>query len=479
MASRGKLTGKTLPVLEPASSTETEVNATVIQTQGSSPNFLFATTSLEERYGDAESVSATSEAIRTPSSLELMSEQSNPATSLSSSDFEQLSDRISNLMLDPQVRELLNHYDKEVASVFPWVDGPTNGWRTVMLPLAMKSLSLLYAILALAAEHYSVTSHDNIDSSHYRDKSLRLLSQNLREEMAEEPYANRKDPACATLATILILCNLEMIRSDNEQWTIHWRAVRTITSRWTSPHSSISPLNANFRFLIKEAFVYDTFASSTTFHEGDSIPGSVLTEEDKNIFSDWLEIIQDVTQAERNFHDNPRPSEATINLRDPGVLRHRFEFARQRSLYYSQGVEFSSGSSNLRNDLATLIDIFHYAGILYSFQALLDPAQSASARRDLVNITISAIGQIEECNAFQHDFVWPLFIIGGESRGSRALQQFVDSRVQEAMQSTGFSNCEPSLQFLRRYWESAPEQALNWLQFARQEAKRGFTFLVI
>lgn len=468
VASRGKLTGKALPVLEPASSSTADADKTL----KGSPDPTHSGTTLGDRLTTFESTS-------TPSTSESVSTPDLAPAPLDSTDLEPMPENLPSLLQDQGVQELLQHYDKEVASVMPWIDGPTNGWRTVMLPLTTKSLPLLLAILALAAEHYTVTKKENRRSDHYRDRSLRLLAQNLRKDLEQDSLDKRNEHTSATLATILILCNLEMIRSDNELWTVHWKAVRTITRRWTTPNQATPPLDPSLRFLIKEAFVYDVFASSTTFHQGDSIPSSIVSDHDRNIFSDWLEIIQDVTRTERCLHDDPNSAQVSHHLRDANFLRDRFEYARASSLHYSHLVQLHSGAPSLRSDLAQLIDIFHYAGLLYSFQALLGLDHSGPARQELVQRTVLSIDQIRECNAFQHDFVWPLFIIGTESRGSPDLQQFVESRVQTAMRSTGFSNCEPSLLFLKRFWQTLPETTVDWLQFGRQEADRGFTFLVI
>ncbi|RVX66687.1 hypothetical protein B0A52_09500 [Exophiala mesophila] len=466
VASRGKLTGKTLPVLEPVSAAESDkgVKGSLDPTNSAA--------SLGDRLtkNESTSTSSLSESLPTPDAT---------TTPLDSTVLETMPEHLPSLLQDPGVQELLQHYDTQVASVMPWIDGPTNGWRTVMLPLTTKSLSLLLAILALAAEHFTVTKKQNRRSDYYRDWSLRLLAQDLRKDLEEDSLGERNEHVSGTLATILILCNMEMIRSDNELWTVHWKAVRTITRRWTTTNPPTLPLDPSLRFLMKEAFVYDVFASSTTFHQGESIPASIVSDSDRNIFSDWLEIIQQVTHTERCLHDDPNSAQVSHHLRDANFLRDRFEYARASSLHYSHLVQLNSGATSLRSDLAQLIDIFHYSGLLYSFQALLNIEDSRPARQELVQHTIHSIDQVQECNAFQHDFVWPLFIIGTESRASPDLQRFVESRVQTAMRSTGFSNCEPSLRFLQRFWQTSPDTVVDWLQFGRQEADRGFTFLVI
>lgn len=472
VASRGKLTGKTLPILDPNSSGSVDYN--------DSPKSSTPPESLGSRDENRESPPV-------PPGLRNAFEAAThgqPAFGGSSSlDFDLTPEQIPNYVQDPIIQQLLHHYDKEVAAVMPWVDGPRNMWRTVLIPLGMESPSLLLAILALAAEHYTSkmgstwSKQHGIRSSHYRDKSLRLLAQNLRCEMTEGAATPHQGPPSAMLATILILCNLEMIRSDSSVWSVHWKAARTMTRRWTTPHHSSSLLDPTCQLLIKEAFVYDVFASSTTFDSEDQIPDSVLTENDDDCFIEWMRNIQEVTTFERyRYSSNKRGSPSTPPT-DMATLQTKFEYARQRSLHFEKTMDF--GSPELHRDFGILIDIFHFAGLLYSFRALLDTANIGTVIQQLVQNTIQCINQIEVRSAFQHDFVWPLFIIGTESRDSVELQDFVESRLLEAMTSTGFSNCYPALQFLQRFWGTQPSTTVDWLQFARRESARGFTFLVI
>lgn len=477
VASRGKLTGKTLPVLEHYSSGSGDYN--------DSPKSCTPPESLGSRDENRE---LSAEPVPVPLGLrnafEAATSGHSPSSTVSSNlDGDLSPEQISLYVQDPIVQQLLHHYDKEVAAVMPWVDGPKNLWRTVLIPLGMESPSLLLAILALSAEHYTSkmgstwSKQQGISSSHYRDKSLRLLAQNLRCEMTEGASTPHQGPPSAMLATILILCNLEMIRSDSSVWSVHWKAARTITRRWTAPHHSPSLLDPTSHLLIREAFTYDVFASSTTFDGEDLIPPSVLDDHEECAFTEWMRLIQEVTISERYRYNSGNGKSAAKPPVEMASLQRKFEYARQRSLELEKAMNF--GSPELHRDFRILVNIFHFAGLLYSFRALLDPASIGGPLQQLVQNTIQCINQIEVRSAFQHDFVWPLFIIGTESRDSVELQDFVESRLLEAMTSTGFSNCYPALQFLQRFWATQPSTTADWLQFARKEAARGFTFLVI
>ncbi|KIX02665.1 uncharacterized protein Z518_08607 [Rhinocladiella mackenziei CBS 650.93] len=486
VASRGKLTGRALPVLEPAPSPIP--NSTGPNQERASPRSLTPAESSDSREQGFDSVQR-AEPDRPTTVPHTLRNAFHPVYDESAFrnpfalNLDLSAYHLPEYLHGKSVQKLIHYFDNVVARIMPWVDGPENAWRTLMLPLAMESPSLLLAILALSAEHYSSkmgstwSTDDGLCSSHYRDKSLLLLAQNLRTEITEDASVARRGAASAMLATILILCNLEMIRCDSIIWRVHWKAARTITRRWTSHHHSSHVLDDTCRFLVKEAFVYDVFGSSTTFDSDGEILCSALSDKDAHVFTDWLQLVQEVTRAERSRHDNLSADEYSQSLADMRVLQDRFDYARNRSLHFSRTMDF--GSKELYSDFTVLIDIFHYAGLVYGYQALVDPQECAAAKPACVSAVISSIGQVENSNAFQHDFVWPLFIVGTESRHNRETQAFAETKLLQAMSSTGFSNCYPALEFLRRFWATDPTHVADWMQFARQESRQGLNFLVI
>ena len=479
MASRGKLTGKSLPVLEPALTSASQ--------ESQSPKSLTPAESSGSREERVDSSTLTeTEPITVPHALRNAFRLFNNDDVVFNNPFAKNVDLschdLPEYLQDQTAQMLFHYYDHVVAALMPWVDGHDNDWRNLMLPLALKSPSLLLAILALSAEHYStkmgptLSDERGITSSHYRDRSVTVLAKNLRTELNEDSIVELQEPATAMLATILVLCNLEMIRSDSAVWRVHWKAARTITRRWT-PHHPSRALDPTYRFLVKEAFVYDVFGSSTTFDTDGEISGSVLSDDDCGAFTEWLQVVQEVTIAERCRNDNSRRDECSQNLGDMRVLQDRFDRVRNSSLHHGRTMNFKSAT--LQADFNLLVDIFHFAGLLYSYQALLGHDDHAAARAACVSGVVNSIGQIQNMNAFQHDLVWPLFLIGAESRHHPETQKFAETKLIEAMDSTGFSTCYPALKFLQRFWATDPSVATNWVHFARQESKRGLNFLVI
>ncbi|KIW48850.1 uncharacterized protein PV06_01411 [Exophiala oligosperma] len=485
VASRGRLTGKALPILESAPANPDR--APVEEERA----FTTPPTESQQDYLDN----------RQPESSISPAEVGTPASDDLRNAFLPLYDRSSDCnpfamgldlsacqlpkYLQTQVvYDLVHYYDHVVAAVMPWLDGPGNAWRTIILPLAIECEFLLLAILALSAEHYSFkmgstyTSNTGPLSASWRDRSLHLLARSLRTELSEEQTTVSRGPACAMLATILVLCNLEMIRCDNAVWRIHWKAARTIARRWTSSHHPPPNLDPGFDFLIKEAFVYDVFGSSTTFRDEDQISSAVVNADDP--FLRWLQLIQEVTIIERRRHANLPVDEFPLHNADMHALQQAFATATNSSLFLSKHSKPEwQGLESLESDLVMLLNIYQQAGLLYSYQALIDAGKSATARSICVETIISGIRQIQNMKAIQHDLVWPYFLVGTESRGNDDRKHFAQAGLLEAMHSTAFSNCVPALEFLRRFWTTDAYTVPLWLQFARQESHQGMDFLVI
>jgi hypothetical protein len=378
---------------------------------------------------------------------------------------------------EPSVPPLLQYYECEVAGLMPWFDDDHNPWRTVMLPLAQKCESLLHAILALAAEHqghsksYPLNPKSQELVSYHRSKSLRLLAQRLHVELTQDEVSPQQttDPS-GLLATILVLCNVEMIRFDPEMWYIHWSAARIIVERWTGPGSGAVVLDAKRRFLVKTAFAYDVFAASTSFIDYNGIPASAVAFASSELFVRYLVAVQEATQAER-LSFSRKSCNAHISIEH---VRSVFGTARMASKTAVLDMEVE-----IQEDLSLLIDVFHYAGVLYGLQGLSDLAATEVARGQYIEDLAKCLSSIEDRRSLAHDLVWPLFIAGTEARERPWLQIRVRSLLPSIMQSTGYSNCQLALDFLERYWETKADFVPTWRTLARQEAHRGIIFLVI
>jgi hypothetical protein len=380
---------------------------------------------------------------------------------------------------DPIVRRLIHHYDHHVATTFVWIDTPENRWRNDVLPLAQESPSLLFAILALSSAnlHSKLPSQQPSSTAtstefvRYRDRSLQLLSQQLQDEV--QAQSGKSVPLI--LATMLVLCNLEMVHPDSTVWRVHLQASRTVIQRWLSSASSMDSLDATSRYIVTQFSMVNVFASTTCFNAVEEIPRIELAEKDPAIFIDYLETIHDITVEERRraaLHGSSVPL-STVDLK---AFEARLENARNLTRSLSRGLYLST--EQLKRDFDRVVDIYHNAGLIYAYQALARPVFGAVRIPPLLEKLTCDLTLTSASGRFAQDLAWPLFIAGTACRHHEDAQNFIERWMLESMKSTGFSNCQEALKFLQVFWSSTVEDD-NWIGFARNYAKQGNEFIVL
>jgi hypothetical protein len=372
----------------------------------------------------------------------------------------------------------LRYYDHVVASIMPWMDGPDNMWRTAIIPLALDNNTLLYALLALAEEHHMSKQslpgrqHKSESVSIYRDISLKHLARDL-EDMTRGQMNSSKE---ATLAATLLLCQLEMVRSDAILWSLHWSAMKTIVQACTTAENSLRSTDGTACFLLKEVFVYDAFASTTMFDTQDVLWCPPPTGLDDEFFIKYLSLVQRVTITERRGDQEQYQQQVdAADLNTVDSIRSSFADARRKSLRAVDAV--LSFSIQQRKNLNNLVELYHHSGILYALQALLAPIKTRADRAIELQQALSHARRLQHASDVQHDLVWPLFVIGTEGRGNPEVQTFVEYNLLGAMDLTAFRNCHAALDFLRGFWASA--EAATWISYARCSAQSGTSFVVI
>ncbi|KAM3418679.1 hypothetical protein BST61_g4656 [Cercospora zeina] len=482
VASRGKLSGMKIPVLggQPAAPLtkvptppRNESPVPQIRTAATFPARVDITSLLSSPL-PAVAGSSQHDAQRNAAGMEL----NNPhALNLDLS-----TRQVPSPLEDPAAQRLLTYYDHVVSATFPWIEGPVNYWRTVMIPLSLEYRPLLLALLAMAAEHYSsrtglewIFEDGSCGSAQLRDDCLHLLSEDLKIEVSGAQPSQERNSS-GLLAAILALCNLEMVRSDSALWRVHWSAARAITRRWTSAPNSAMTLNSNERCLVIDAFVYDAFASCTTFDGYRQISNDAVHPQDVDIFIEYFRLVQDITRFERaRFED---PGHALPGwLQDRHTIRAEFEAVRRRNLGFHQ--LFQLASEERRQDFDALIDMYHFSAMLYGFQVALHPVADLLLRRECAEGVVDSLNRIKSPVGIQQCFVWPLFIVATEARGMEEAQKFCEWHLLDAMAATGFGNCYPALEYLRRFWKTTPGLHPTWITFAREESARGIKLLVI
>ncbi|KAF3918106.1 hypothetical protein ABW21_db0208605 [Orbilia brochopaga] len=392
---------------------------------------------------------------------------------------------------NPTVKELVVHYDQVVAPVMAWIDSPANPWRKIMIPLATQSPTLLLALLAVSASHLSVQSGGNHPlyspaATRYRDSSLALITNRLKLETQTLGYQSPdiayqlrdKMDSDATLAAIIMLTNFEQIGGQTNAWRTHLDAARTMVKLRANANQMASQNDPISTFLYTQLHFIDVMASTTTFNgtsdttKDFEIPMNPPASGREELFEDFLFIMHQITRWERSLSNAER---SPPSIPPPDAIQARFESARQRTLLASAAFA-SLLSAEQKDDFNLLISVYHHSGLLYAWRSLYNfpsghPLVSTS-KRELYR----SLHSIKDQKRFAVDLVYPLFILGTESVGDESIQEYVEWRMKDAMEVTGFSNCLAALSFLNAYWTQAGVEE-SWVSFARRYSDQGQQFL--
>lgn len=387
------------------------------------------------------------------------------------------------------MNELVHHYDHNLAATLVWVDSCNNPWRNVILPLAYEEPLLLFSVLALAAEHRSKRAPDDslqriklqTDACRFRDKSLKLLANHLKQEMQgryDGHYEGKDDLSKTTstktiLATMLMLCQLEMVHSESLVWKIHLQASHTMIQSWLLTPSRFDMGDADNKFLIKETFTINVFAASSSFTDDEE----ALAFEDADehtLFSGFMTAIHEITRHERRIASG----KAKV-LPELPLLEQRLDHARTSTQQLAASYDKLQPKA-IRLNFDRVVDIYHHAGIVYAYQALAAPEIARQAIDPQLDLLLEALHLLPASGLFAQDLAWPLFIASTECRDRKTEQQWLQQKMEDSAEATGFESCYQAWEFLQKWWDQDEDASCyaSWIGYARARAKRGHTFLV-
>lgn len=115
---------------------------------------------------------------------------------------------------------LYNYYVEVLsnkASISPHSQNESNSYQKVFLPLAQKDKGVLYAILAWSAFHLG--GKWVRDGLRFGESALSHLSETLKSLDEADPY--NRQAIISNLATLLILCSVEICRGDVKNWSVY------------------------------------------------------------------------------------------------------------------------------------------------------------------------------------------------------------------------------------------------------------------
>jgi len=309
-------------------------------------------------------------------------------------------------------------------------------------------------------------------SIQYRDRSLQLLAHQLEEE-AQKSYSAKSIPLI--LATMFILCSLEMVNSDSAIWQLHLQAAQIMIRRWFPTGSPLHLLDTTSRFVITEFSILNIFASTSNFGDMEETLDIESIKEEPTIFSDYLETIHAITIEERK-RATLRGQRLTLPSIDLKAVETGLENARSMTRSLIQHLYFCT--EQLKRNFNQVVDIYHHSGLIYAYQALAEPSDAATCVPKILTCLLRDLRLVSTSGHFAQDLAWPLFIAGTACIHLEDEQRLIRRFLQETMESTGFSSCQGALKFLQVFWSEKNVEGDNWIQFARTYAGEGHAFLI-
>ncbi|KAJ5099632.1 hypothetical protein N7532_006633 [Penicillium argentinense] len=369
----------------------------------------------------------------------------------------------------------MHHYQQNVAGKLAWVDGPNNPWRQVIIPLVWASPTIFYTVLSLSSEDLARRYDDNHRqrlelqdvSLRFRNNALSLLAAQIGSIRANQPlqFSNEiVSEARNALASTLILYNVELLGAEAIKWRMHLQGARVI-HQWLE-HSTSYPASFDNidKFLLYEHYYSSVFAGLTTFGMVNAPTGDNLQNMgDIAVFGEFVRVIQLVTELERSKYVHG----LVINPSEFPNIIGTVETAKDKMILYSQKSHF--WNDQVQRDFQHLVFIFYHASLIYTHRALSeDPSTNEyiQVSRDSI---LDWINLLSDRSTFAHDLVWPLFILGTESKGRPELQNFVSREMEAVMKISGVLDRRKVLSFLQLYWSTDLQHSVTWIQFMREK----------
>ncbi|KYK57323.1 hypothetical protein DCS_04331 [Drechmeria coniospora] len=376
-------------------------------------------------------------------------------------------------------REFIEYYDKNIAGLMVWFDSTDNDYRSSVLPRAANTPGLRLAVAAISAHHGGLTFDHEMPrfSEAARDACLNLIQEHVKDMTGRLTggleLTSQSDMADAEwmLAAILMISTYEMANGQTTAAESHRMAARTIANVFG--HNDACRTRV-FDFLRNQLAVLDVLSTSTSFELAD-VESTVLPPASMagGLFAQYLTLVHHVTLVSRRRMHAAAGVDAMSIGPDltPTSVRARFEQARGATLLAAGRLRMPSAVSR---DFIRLVDIYHHAGILYSYRCLglvaLEPVDRASS---LVKL-FEQLAALEDVTMCAPNLPWPAFVAGTECRDDVERREVIATLFVTMTDATGFSHFTDVLRFLRTFWGG---DDANWQPLARDLQRKGFRIL--
>ncbi|KAM5367166.1 hypothetical protein ACJZ2D_010156 [Fusarium nematophilum] len=346
------------------------------------------------------------------------------------------------------LRRLVSHWDKHISRLMVWIDSDANPYRLYVTPLAYSNPVIGLAMAAVSSQH---ASGDASFSEKARNEAVGMISEYVKNitshVMGGNELGGQLDEKSVEwlLAAMLLLSCYEMANSGAAAADFHRRAARSLVNTFETTGRGGSVL---LNFLRNQLSIHDIFACTTSFDLG-TMQDVILPDikDDSILFSGYLAYLHDVTLLSRQL--SPCPARyARLGLTF-NHIRAQFEVARGETLMTAGRLALQPTCR--RRDFIHVVNIHHYAALLYSARCLELDIQEQQ-RQDLVGSLFDQVAAMNAVDEWLHCLAWSLFIAGVESHGESGRQDVIADLYGRISKTMRFQNFCDALRFLRVFW---------------------------
>ncbi|KAJ3532065.1 hypothetical protein NM208_g8605 [Fusarium decemcellulare] len=371
------------------------------------------------------------------------------------------------------LQRLVEYWDKQVAPLMVWVDSDSNPYRIYITPLAYGNSVIGLAMAAVSSQH-SGSEGDAAFSEKARNEAVGMISAYVKDMtdhvMSGHELSNKLDDKSVecVLAAMLLLSCYEMANSGGAAADFHRRAARSLVNTFQTTGRGGSLL---FNFLRNQLCVHDVLACTTSF-DLSTMQDVILpdTKDDSVLFSSYLSYLHDVTLLSRQL--SPSLGGCARMGLTLSHIRAQFEVARGETLMTAGRLALQP--ENRRRDFISVVNIHHYAALLYAIR-VLDLGIQAQTREDLVDALFDQIAIMTAVDEWLHTLAWCFFIAGVETHGDKSRQAIISKLYGRICDKMRFHNFREALHFLEMFWAGTER---DWQVLARSWEVAGHPVLL-
>ncbi|KAH8884205.1 hypothetical protein GQ53DRAFT_405944 [Thozetella sp. PMI_491] len=352
---------------------------------------------------------------------------------------------------NPTEQHLVNHFLQHLSRALVVVYDDHNPFLLELVPLAMQSLCVRHALLALSASHVCKLYPDFEDTLvNQRSLALHYLKLHLE--------TNRRK-ADAFAATVL-LCLFELCQGNSRKWILHLYGAQAILDSDSDPFHDGLPL----------AFIVEMYHSTIcmariTSDKVPNLPAEIQKEQIAKctdgihpLFGYASPIYLTIVDINSLLTQRLAQSQSTVG--ESHILA-RSQEVEQRLLSWSPDLPLDPGP--LERELAAAAESMRWASLLWLYHIMHQGAIPRQQRQNALDNIISAVSRIRPGSPAEAQLLFPLFMSGiSATRKSERLR--IEYRLSVLESTIGMGNITAAHKLLDEVWRRWNEghEDLDW-----------------